>query len=859
MHDASSTLFSAGKPDFIRRAAHLSPFTSPARGFLITAMLKLGAWMISPMLCLPLVAQEAQVLPPEGPVPAVDTITPVPAPEIPFGATAAATAPAMPKELKINNKGGSITGDMTTGQFHLSGPVQIDGDNGLQVFSDTADLDTKEKKVILTGNVSVYQGNLMQRGERAVYFYERKFLDTSGLRASLDPILLEAGKFTAEERGGKQVLVGENAGITTDDEQDPNYWIRAKKTTIYPGDKIVFNDLRLYAGDTPVFWLPYLSQPLNAELGYHFLPGARSSWGPFVLNTYGVMLGGKLDPKTGENEDAWLLSRWHVDLLTKRGIGTGVDLMDTREENKDEISGFSAYYLHDQAPDTSRTGVPRGYVNEDRYRFEFKDRQKISFPDPGADWRLDTNLTLLGDAYYLQDFDPDTYRTNPAPDNTIGLYRRDDDSLLSIYARFRINDFYRADTRLPEVSYDQARGPLFGLPVLHEGSTSFGVIGEQAADPTRSAILDPLVGLKKSDPATYPLLSRLNGYERQLAEEMIALPLNDPRREAIRTQLIDSSYTRFNTYQEFSLPLKIAGFLNITPQAGVGYTRYDAVDGPVQNSDRTSLFAGTEASMKFSKDLGGHRDSKWGLDGMMHVFQPYANWSLVSTNDYDPMGPLVDRLTPSTRPQPLDPTRFTAVDELQTWNIVRMGARNRLITHRDQQSFEWLYVDTYIDAFVNDPANERNFSNLYNDIRWQPLPWMAVDLDTQFPIVSNGSGFSEIDTRVRFLPTDYMEFSIGYRLLTNHPVLTDSNRVDLQTYTRINENWGFGMRHILEMSDGTLELQQYTIHRDLGNWVAGLGFSMQDNRLDQEYGMIFSLTLKEFPSASLPLQFNTEY
>ncbi len=821
-------------------------------------MLKLGVWMISPLLCLPLAAQESQVLPPDGPAPAVDTITPVPAPEIPFAAAAAATQ-EMPKDLKINNKGGTITGDLTTGQYHLAGPVQVDGDNGLQVFSDTAVVDTKEKKVILEGNVSVYQGNLMQRGGRAVYFYERKFLDSSGLRASLDPILMEAGKFTAEERGGKQVFVGENSGITTDDEQEPNYWLRSKKTTIYPGDKIVFNDLRVYAGDIPVFWLPYLSQPLNAELGYHFIPGARSNWGPFLLNTYGVMLGGKLNSETGENEDAWLLSRWHVDLLTKRGIGTGVDLVDTRVDNKDEITGFSAYYLFDQAPDTSRSGVPREHVNSERYRLELKHRENLKIKDPNGDWRLDTNLTLLSDPYYLQDFDPDFYRTNPSPDNTIGLYRRADDSLLSIYARLRINDFYRTDTRLPEVSFDQARGPLFGLPILHEGNTSLGVIGEQAADPTRSAIIEPLMQLKASDPAAQPLLNQLTGFERQLAEQILALPLNDPRREAIRTQLEDSSYVRFNTYQEFSLPFKVGGFLNITPQAGLGYTRYDSVDGPVGSSDRTTLFAGTEASVKFSKDLGAYRNAAWGLDGIMHVFQPYTTWSVVSSNDFDPMGPMVDRLTATTRPQPLDPTRFTAVDDLQSWNILRFGTRNRLITRRDNQSYEWLYLDTYMDAFLKDPEEERNVSNLYNDIRWQPLPWLGLDLDTQFPVVNNGSGFSEIDTRVRFVPTDYLEFSLGYRMLTNHPVLTNSNRIDLQSYTRINENWGFGMRHVLEMADGTLELQQYTVHRDLGNWVAGLGFSLEDNRVNRDYGVVFSLTLKDFPSASLPFQFNTEY
>ena len=96
-------------------------------------------------------------------------------------------------------------------------------------------------------------------------------------------------------------------------------------------------------------------------------------------------------------------------------------------------------------------------------------------------------------------------------------------------------------------------------------------------------------------------------------------------------------------------------------------------------------------------------------------------------------------------------------------------------------------------------------------------------------------------------------------MLTNHPVLLDSNRIDLQFYTRINENWGIGTRHVFEMADGTLESQQYMINRDLGNWVAGLGFSLQDNRLDQEYGVIFTLSLKDFPSASVPFQFNTEY
>jgi LPS-assembly protein len=337
---------------------------------------------------------------------------------------------------------------------------------------------------------------------------------------------------------------------------------------------------------------------------------------------------------------------------------------------------------------------------------------------------------------------------------------------------------------------------------------------------------------------------------------LVATPIGDPRREAIRTQLLDSRYARFNTYQELSLPLTLAGFFHLTPQAGVGYTRYGMVDGPVDSMDRTYLHVGAESSVKFSKNLGDYQNSRWGIDELKHVFQPYLAWSLVSTNDFEPGDPMVDRLTPSTRPRPLDPTGFTAVDELKSWNVLRFGARNHLLTKRDGQTFEWLYLDTYMDAFIDDPEGRRQYSNLYNNLKWQPLPWMGVELESQFPIASGGSGFNEYATRLHFMPTDDFSFSLGYRWLSGHPVLTDSNRFNLKTYTRLNENWGVGTLHTLELDDGTLELQQYTLHHDLGNWVAGMGISECNNRLDQEYGLVLSLTLKDFPANSVPLNMN---
>lgn len=103
------------------------------------------------------------------------------------------------------------------------------------------------------------------------------------------------------------------------------------------------------------------------------------------------------------------------------------------------------------------------------------------------------------------------------------------------------------------------------------------------------------------------------------------------------------------------------------------------------------------------------------------------------------------------------------------------------------------------------------------------------------------------------MPNENWEFSVAYRQLNNHPVLLDSNRIDLSTYIRLSENWGFGFQHIFEMDDGTMEMQQYTLKRELGDWIAGVGISHMDNRFQNEFGIIFSLTLKSFPSASLPM------
>jgi len=246
--------------------------------------------------------------------------------------------------------------------------------------------------------VQVYQGAILYFGDQVTYDYGKNQLDTTGMKVSLDPFILEAEELETINYKGKPAYIGRNAGITTHDVEEPNFWLRAKKITIYPDSKVTFNNLKLYAGGTPVFWLPYLSQSLDQDLGYHFIPGGRSNWGLFLLNRYGVLLGGDEDPVTGDKENAWLRAEYLLDLRLRRGVGTGVDFFDTNLSDNKNLGWLKLYYANDLNPDITRSGFERGFVNEDRYRAELKYRYKFNKQSENG-WYADSNLTWLSDRF----------------------------------------------------------------------------------------------------------------------------------------------------------------------------------------------------------------------------------------------------------------------------------------------------------------------------------------------------------------------------------------------------------------------------------------------------------------------------
>ncbi|MCB1208599.1 MAG: LPS-assembly protein LptD [Verrucomicrobiales bacterium] len=773
--------------------------------------------------------------------------------------------------------GSNTTFDPDTGIASASGGVRITyGDTVIN--AGRAEYNSNTGDVIAREKVTVWKAGTTYKSENLVYNIKTGELTGNDIRSSITKgtgTLLYATEDFETETKFIERIDGNSTYLTTHDVANPNFHVTAKQITIYPEDRVVMKGITVYAGKTPVFWLPYVSQPLDDEVGYTFTPGYSSNWGAFLLNQYGVIHGDHT------------LAKYKLDLRSSRGVAGGVDFISMRHRaNQENFGTLKLYYANDSDPTLTRTGGTRDPVDADRYRVNFQHR--IYLPGPEAStWYLDFDINKMSDIHFYEDFFFEEFRSNREPDNQISLIHADDKYVATLEGQFQINDFYRATTRLPELSVDFTRQPIFNSGFFYQGNTSAGILQEkfsvQEKEATRalidngeaflkeSSIVDPDTGLASTSPIDQ------KGFNRVLGVDPEAIVGTDEVTQALtilRGQLQEPGYTRLHSYHEFLYPKKIGGWLNVVPRVGAGLTYYSDIEGGANqdlSTETKALFhIGLDMSFKLTKTWENVQSNRFGLDGLRHVVQPYINYSYLNADETEGF-PSIDRLAPTTRPRSIDVPLFSAVDDLRTWNIARVGVRNVLQTRRDYQTLDegrfrdattdnttqtytWAGLNTYVDVFMDDPEFDRDVSNLYNELFWRPVPWFSVWADTQLPIGNSAANFTEVNHGFTFLPTRSLSFTIGHQYMSDHPLFQNSSLFFTRIYARLNENWGVSMNHVYEADDSTLEYQSYSVHRDLSSWTASLGALVRDSRNGvSDYGMVFSLTLKEFPQVSIPL------
>jgi len=470
-----------------------------------------------------------------------------------------------------------------------------------------------------------------------------------------------------------------------------------------------------------------------------------------------------------------------------------------------------------------RTGVPTG-----RYLVSLEDRTNFTDDIYGI-----ANTTKMSDQYVMQDFFQGEFRIDPVPDNVIALTKTDPFFTLTGIARFQANDFFTTTERLPEVVLDIKRHALFGGPIFYEGESGFADLRLQ-----------------------FPEGSGLKNYGTD----------------------------RFDTFHQLTFPNTYFGWLSIMPRVGYRGTYYgktwdlgSTVFVPPSNplvpdfilpppttvnpikfdgdTFRSVFDTGAEASFKISRKWEDVQSRAFGLDGLMHVIQPFTDFSYVKEDGPDPLSILqFDRFEPSTQLRAIDFPQFTPTDSIASWTVWRVGVRNRLETRRDDTTMTWFELDTFFDVNFENPYDRTDYSNFFNNIRFTPLPWVSLSINSQVPAFSKG--FTEVNTIASVQPLANMQLSVGHRYLNDNPFFVNSSLFVVGGYYRINDNWGVGAQEQYEATTSTLEEQRYSIYRDLSSWVASLGGVIRDNNGVKQYGLLFTVTLKAFPKFGFDLNFD---
>ena len=759
--------------------------------------------------------------------------------------------PATAAKAQLNSLGGkageAINIDSDETDYDHSAGVATARGNVHIIYGDTEILAGKAEYHIASGDihaendVSIYKGELAYKGNAAIYNINTGKVTANQLKSGKAPLFYESDSFDTQLKQMESISMTSST-FTTHDSANPNYRIKAKKVDIIGLDRpkhqqrIIFRNMTVYAGNTPVFWLPYLSQPLDAEQGYHFVPGYRSNWGAFLLNRYGMMIGDHT------------LATYHLDLRSSRGVAGGVDLKLISERENEHFGNLKLYYANDNDPSqTHNKRVRKTPIDPDRYRLNLQHR--IYLPGTEDDTLyLDLDINKISDAFFYEDFFPDEYRINPQPDNLISLQKIFPRGSASLWARFQANDFYRTTTHLPELALDFTTQPIGKTGLFYTGSTSAGIYNEKLGSIEREKMLveiDKLearaAGLTEGQPQRIRELSLVE------AESMLGKLKAQANNE--------TGFTRLDSYHQVSAPREYFGWLHVNPRAGFRATSYSNVEGGGSSDKRTVFHLGLDTSFKVSRDYADFKLPRLGINGIRHVVQPYLNYSFVASDELNAGIGKIDRLIPSTKLRPIDLAHFTATDSITDWNIIRPGVSQRFQTRRDGNAFTWLELNSYLDAYIKDPEYDRNFSNIYNSVTFKPVHWLSLRHEIGLPILADEPfDYKESNTHVAFMPSDRFEFVISHRYLQDHPLFENSNLLDFRAYYRLSDRWGLSARQRYEFDDGTLEYQQYTVHYDLNSWTAGLGALISDHRSgSDEFGIVLTLTLKDFPSLSIPV------
>jgi len=671
-----------------------------------------------------------------------------------------------------------------------------EGTNGVRVVygnailtADKVKFHPQDGETIADGHVHIQQAEQLWVGEHMTYNFKTQQMEAKEFRTGKAPVFV-AGEGLHGDVTNK-VYITTNAIITTDDVAKPAIRIRAKYLKIIPGRRLEAHHGVLYVGPLPLFYFPYYSRDLSTSPNnFNFIPGFRTSFGPFLLSSYHWFLNPELDGVV------------HLDYRERRGPGVGPDFNFHLGRWGD--GSLKYYYTHDNDPNASLTNS----LPENRQRLHF-----TYLAEPLHDLSIRSQVRYQGDLGLVHDFFETEYRQNPLPSTFVEVDKYWKNFSLDLYVQPRVNDFLDTIERLPDLRLTGFRQQLWKTPLYYESESSAGYYRHLFAETNSFASTNNYEAARADTyhqivmPETLfgwlNITPRVGGRYTYYSEASGPGATTGEISRGVFNTGAEVTFKAARVWPEFHSSLVDADGLRHIIQPSINY-----VFVPRPNEH------GTNEIPQFDSELPSLR--------LLPI--EYPDYNAIDSIDSQN----VFRLGLNNKFQT---KRHGEVVNLINWDLYTDW---RLHPRRDQSTFADLYSDLSFK-----PRSWITFESLNRydiaDNHWR----MAFHTITLQPndVWSITLGHFYLRDDPSLGPT-----SLGQ----------GNNLFSSSIYFRLNENWGFRTIHRFEARDGRLQEQGYSIYRDMRSWTAALTFRVTESTVGaDDYSVAFTFSFKAFPRYGL--------
>lgn len=692
-------------------------------------------------------------------------------------------------EIRALTEAGRVEYNFENNTFvATNGIMVIYGDAVLTAERARGDQLTGE--IVAEGRVRIQSGELVWVGESVRYNIISRKLESEQFRTGYAPVFAGGDQVASVQVGDNftnRIYSATNAFITTDDIANPGSRVRAREIKVIPGKWVEARHAVLYLGNVPVFYFPYYKQWLDGRGNrFNFVPGYRTSYGPFLLSSYSWV--------ANEQFDGVL----HADYRGERGGAGGADV--NAHLGRWGEASLKGYYLYDLDPTEDNAGYD---IPDNRFRIDFGYNAT-----PYTNLNVKSRVRYQSDPRVVENFFESEYRRNPQPNTFIEVNRLWDNFSLDVFSQVQVNDFLETQERLPDIRLSGYRQPVFGSPIYYETVSSAGYYqrnyaisngvpqGQDYAAP-RADTFHQLT-LPQTFFGWLNVAPRVGGRLSYYGETTGSGGTNDATSRAV-----------FNTGVEFTFKAS---------QTWAGATnRLLAIDG-VRHIIEPSLNYVYVPTPSATPDELPQFDYQLPALRMLPIDFPDYN-SLDSIDSQN-----VIRLGLRNR---LQTKRGGKIENFFYWDLCTDW---RLDPESGQTTFSDLFTDLLL--------RPRSWLLLESQMRYD-VPDGQVNVAYQNltfrpnNVWSWGIGhlYSRDDPS-----TSTTSLQEGQNSLTSI------------FFLRLNENWGFRMAHQYDIQGDWLQQQSYSIYRDLRSWTAALTVRYEDNRTSpDDFSVAFTFSIKAAP------------